>query len=162
MRFFGNIVAWLAAGILAYVLASVASTQVVLSGIEGVGRDVPLGVNVSTTLDDIVGLRRYLVVILIGFAVAFFVANLVAAMLPALAPIAYPAAGGTAVAVALLVMERLYGVVPILGAQTDLGLWLQIAAGVLGGIAFEVFRPRSGEELAASHARRAARVRRAR
>ena len=158
MRFFGNIVAWLAAGILAYVLASVASTQVVLSGIEGVGRDVPLGVNVSTTLDDIVGLRRYLVVILIGFAVAVFVAT----MLPALAPIAYPAAGGTAVAVALLVMERLYGVVPILGAQTDLGLWLQIAAGVLGGIAFEVFRPRSGEELAASHARRAARVRRAR
>ncbi|MBB4658432.1 hypothetical protein [Parvularcula dongshanensis] len=148
MRFLGTIVAWLAASVIAYVLASIASTQVVLSGVESVGRDVPLNVNIDTTVADIAGLRSYFVVILIGFAIAFFVANLVAAMLPALAPIAYPVGGGMAVAVALFIMKSRYGVMPILGAQTELGLWLQIAAGVLGGLAFELFRPRTEEERA--------------
>ncbi|WP_051882012.1 hypothetical protein [Parvularcula oceani] len=142
MRFFGIVTAWLAASLAAYLLGSAASTQVTLAGIEALGRDVPLGVNLRTVLHDLGAMISYFAVIALGFAIAFYIASLVAAALPRLSPIAYPAAGGAAIATALALMTWRYGVTPILGAQEAYGFWLQVGAGVLGGLVFELFRPK--------------------
>lgn len=148
MRFFGNVAAWVTASLVAYLLAAVASHQVVLAGVDRY-RDVDLGTNLRTTFEAVFAqpqVVQYVLVILIAFAVAFFVADVVKALLPVLAAAAYPVAGGLAIYTALVIMEGVYGVVPILGAQETLGMWLQIAAGVVGGIVFELLRPKPREE----------------
>ena len=144
MRLLGLLIAWLGAALVAYVLAAVASQQVVLSGIDAY-RPVPLGVNLRTTLDALVAQpigTLYFAVIAIGFLVAFYVANLVKAFVPALSGIAYPTAGAAAIVAALVLMRAQYDIVPILGAQSAYGFWLQVAAGVLGGVVFELARPK--------------------
>lgn len=150
MRLFGTAAAWLVAGIVTYLLSAIASHQVVLAGVDRY-RDVDLGTNLRTTGEAVLAqpqLTQLLAVILVGFAVAFFVADIVKALVPALTPIAYPVAGGLAIYAALRLMEAVYGVVPILGAQEAVGMWLQVAAGVVGGLVFELARPKSREELA--------------
>ena len=150
MRTLGLLFAWALSAIVAYVLAAVASQQVVLAGVsryEAVG----LSENVRTTLDAIVAQpigTLYLLVIAIGFAVAFYVANLVKAALPALSGIAYPTAGAVAIVAALVLMRAQYDIVPILGAQSTLGFWLQVLAGVVGGVVFELARPKDRDEQA--------------
>lgn len=144
MRLMGLFFAWLAASVAAYVLAAIASHQVVLSGVDAY-KDVPLALNVRTTLDAIVAQpigTQYLAVIAIGFLVAFYIANLVKAALPVLSRIAYPTAGAAAIVTALVIMRAQFDIVPILGAQSTYGFWLQIAAGVIGGIVFEIARPK--------------------
>ena len=150
MRTLGLLFAWALSAVVAYVLAAVASQQVVLAGVsryEAVG----LSENVRTTLDAIVAQpigTLYLAVIAIGFAVAFYVANLVKAALPALSGIAYPTAGAVAIVAALVLMRAQYDIVPILGAQSTLGFWLQVLAGVVGGVVFELARPKDRDEQA--------------
>ena len=148
MRLLGLMFAWLVSALVAYVLAGIASQQVVLAGVRQY-RDVPVGVNVATTLDALVAMpigALYLGVIAVGFLVAFYVANLVKAALPALSGIAYPTAGAVAIVIALVWMRARYDIVPILGAQEAYGFWLQVAAGAVGGILFEVLRPKTEEE----------------
>ena len=153
MRVLGSFFAWALASLVAYVLAGVASQQVVLAGVDAY-REVPLGLNARTTLAALVALpigALYLGVIALGFVLAFYVASLVKAALPRLSGIAYPTAGAVAIVVALVLMRARYDVVPILGAQTTYGFWLQVAAGVIGGIVFEIVRPKGRE---AARARR--------
>lgn len=161
MRFFGNIAAWVTASLVTYVLAAIASHQVVLAGVDRY-KGVDVGTNLRTTVEAVFAQPQvvsFLIAILIGFAVAFFVADIVKALIPVLAPIAYPTAGALAIVAMLKVMEGVYGVVPILGAQETWGFWLQIAAGVIGGIVFELLRPKSKEEIAARERRRTRRAR---
>jgi hypothetical protein len=156
MRFIGNVAAWITAGIVAYVLAAIASHQVVLAGVSRY-REVDVATNLSSTAEAVVAqpqLTQLLLVILIAFAIAFFVADLVKALLPVLAPVAYPVAGGLAIFAALKLMEARFGVMPVLGAQEALGLWLLIGAGVVGGIVFELLRPKPKEERRAARRRR--------
>ena len=149
MRLFGTVIAWALSSLVAYALGSIASTQVMLAGVERVGREVAFADNWRTTLADLMGFWQYGVVIALGFLVAFFVANLVKAVLPSLSRVAYPVAGAAAVAAALALMEANYGIIPVLGAQESLGYWLQLGAGAVGGFVFEVIRPKARDEVAA-------------
>ena len=148
MRLFGVLFAWFLASVATYLCAAAASSHVVIEGVRSVGRAVGFGERMGMIVHDWGAMYAYLLVILIGFAVAFFVADLVKSLVPALAPIAYPTAGAVAIVAALEIMRAVYGVVPVLGAQDALGLWLQIGAGVIGGIVFELTRPKARDELA--------------
>ena len=147
MRLLGLVFAWALSSLVAYVLAAAASQQVVLAGVRRY-EAVSLSENLRTTLEAVVAQpigTLYLLVIAIGFLVAFYVANLVKAVVPALSGIAYPTAGAVAIVAALVVMRARYDIVPILGAQETYGFWLQILAGVVGGVVFELVRPEDRE-----------------
>lgn len=148
MRTLGLIFAWGLSAVVAYVLAAIASQQVVLAGVNAY-ESVSLSENVSTTLSAIVAQpigTLYFLVIAVGFLVAFYVANLVKAVVPALSGIAYPTAGAVAIVAALVLMRAQYDIVPILGAQSAYGFWLQVLAGVIGGVVFEIARPKDRDE----------------
>ena len=147
MRLLGVLFAWIVAVFVAYLAAVIASSSMVLADLVSIGRGVSVGAWLRTVVHDLGAMSLYLAVIAGGFAIAFFVADLVKSALPALAGIAYPMAGAVAIATALGVMEAKYGILPILGAQSGPGLWLQIGAGVLGGIAFELLRPKARDEV---------------
>ena len=150
MRTLGLFFAWALSAIVAYVLAAIASQQVVLAGV-GAYKDVSLSENVQTTLAAIVAQpigTLYVLVIAVGFLIAFYVADLIKAVLPRLSGIAYPTAGAVAIVVALVLMRAQYDIVPILGAQSTYGFWLQVLAGVIGGVVFEILRPKDRDERA--------------
>lgn len=161
MRFLGVLFAWIAASVVAYLLGAAASSMVVLEGVRSVGRAASFEDRLGMIVHDWGAMYAYLVVILIGFAIAFFVADLIKSLVPALAGIAYPTAGAVAIVAALLIMRASFGVVPILGAQDGLGLWLQIGAGVIGGVVFELLRPKARDEVEERRLRKARRARRA-
>ncbi|WP_306251835.1 hypothetical protein [Parvularcula sp. IMCC14364] len=142
MRFFGNMFAWLIAGGIGYVLASSFSTQFVLQDLAALGAPITVEQRVSSTWSDILGAWQYFVVVLAAFAVGFFIASLVKAYIPFLARVAYPVAGAAAIAAALSLMKINFGIIPVIGAQTDLGFLFQVFAGGLGGLAFEALRPK--------------------
>ncbi len=142
MGFFRNVFAWVLAAMLGYLAASTFSTHFVLADLAALGAPITIQQRISTTLSDLLGTYQYLAVILLGYAVAFFVASLVKAMLPMLGRIAYPVAGAFAIWAALSLMEWQYGTVPIGGGRSDIGFLFQILAGGIGGLAFEVLRPK--------------------
>ena len=148
MRLFGVLFAWAVAGVVAYLCAATASSHVVIEGVRSVGRAVTMGDRFGMIAHDWGAMYAYLFVILIGFAVAFFVADLVKSLVPVLAPIAYPTAGALAIVTALKIMQGVFGIIPVIGAQDALGLWLQIGAGVVGGVVFELMRPKARDEMA--------------
>ena len=155
MRLMGVLFAWLLAAAAAYVVGAAASSHLVLEGLVSIGREVGFGDRLGMIAHDLGAMLAYLAVILIGFAIAFFVADLVKSLVPALAGIAYPTAGAVAVVTALEIMRLNYGIVPLLGAQDTLGYWLQIGAGVVGGIVFELLRPKARDEIDTRRRRRA-------
>ena len=140
MRFFGNVFAWLVAVGVAYIFASTFSTQFVLATNVG---NVPFGMRVASTLRDIQGTTLYAIVIALGFLVAFIIASLLKAVLPFLSAVAYPIAGGAAIATALGLMFLQFGQVPVSGAVYMPGFIFQIVAGAIGGLAFEMLRPKT-------------------
>lgn len=141
MRFFEIIAAWIGATVIAYVLCAVFSQSIVLRGLMELGLEIPLMDRLGSVAHAVVNMNALAVVIGLGFVVAFYIASIFKAALPALRPLAYPLAGAATVATALYAMKAMFGMFPILGAQETLGFWLQIAAGAMGGIAFEVMRP---------------------
>ena len=67
--------AFLPATILAFLLASVLSTQMILARVQAMGLDIPVNVRVMTTLQDIVVMASsYLLLISLAFALALPVA----------------------------------------------------------------------------------------
>ena len=146
MRLLGVLFAWVAASVAAYLVGAAASSHIVMEGVRSVGRAASFGDRLGMIVHDWGAMYLYLAVILIGFAIAFFVADLVKSLLPRLAGIAYPTAGAVAIVAALKFMQIKYGVIPILGAQDSFGHWMQIGAGVVGGIVFELLRPKARDE----------------
>ena len=140
MRFFGNVFAWLVAVLVTYVAGSVFSTQFVLAGL---GVDIPLGDRVSASVSDIASFYLFGVVVAVALAIGFIVASLVKAVIPVLAPVAYPVAGAAAVLALIGIIAAYFGQMPIGGARTELGLAFQGLAGLIGGLAFELLRPKN-------------------
>ncbi len=142
MRFVGAVVAWIFASLITFVAGIGAGQNVALNEIAALGAPMPIDVRFHSVIETLMGTTSYAVVVAIGFAIAFYVASLVKALLPALAIIAYPLAGGLAIAVALEIMRLNFGIYPLPGAEATLGYALHVAAGAIGGVIFEVFRPR--------------------
>ncbi|MEO0549679.1 MAG: hypothetical protein AAFZ91_07145 [Pseudomonadota bacterium] len=144
MRFLRALGAWFAGGVAGYIAAALASQAVVLAGLAQLGLGISLADGAGSLSHAVLNMPFYLIVILLGFAIAFFIARQVKRVAPAsIHAIAYPLAGATAIAAALGLMHRQFGVFPILGAQETYGLILQIAAGAVGGFVFEALRPKA-------------------
>ncbi|NHK28303.1 hypothetical protein FF098_010335 [Parvularcula flava] len=144
MRFFGNIFAWVLASAIAYAFASIFQTQMVLAQLADLGATITFDTRLETTLSDLAGLWLYSIVIATGFAIGFFVASLVKALLPFLSPIAYIVAGVASLALALFLMEVFVpgNEIPISSAQRTTGYILQLVAAGIGGLVFELARPK--------------------
>ena len=143
MHFLKNVFAWVIAGVVAYLFASAFSTHFVLAQLVELGAPVAFSDRLSTTIEDIQATIFYGFVITAAFAIAFYVASIAKVFLPLLARGAYPIAGASAIWLALTVMEMQFDIIPISGAQSQIGFAFQILAGILGGLTFELLRPKT-------------------
>jgi hypothetical protein len=142
------VVAFIAAVLATAILGAIASTQFVLAALAAVGTAIPFTARLSMTLQDVVGmLPLYGAVVAVGFLVAFPIAARVIRALPHARLPGYALAGAIAVAGAILVMVQLFGLTPIAGARSTLGLAVQGLAGAAGGAVFARWgrRPQRGE-----------------
>lgn len=137
--------AFLGSVIITYGFASTFYTFRVLSEQRAVGITYTASQQAETYLANFLGLPAYGAVIAIALAIAFIVASFAKKVLKPLAPIAYPLAGGTAIFVALLLIEsQLGGGAGVIGgAREPLGMALQSVAGATGGLLFDFLRPKA-------------------
>lgn len=146
MKIFRTLTAFLASAALTFVLAAVFYTQQVISRQAAIGVEYSAPQKFSTLLDNILGLApSYGVVLAIGLAIAFPVAALLKRVLKPLAPLAFPLAGAAAVYTAIYLIENVVasgGVGALGGARGTLGMVLQCLAGLIGGGAFALLRPK--------------------
>ena len=143
-------VAFIIAVFVTYLLAAVFYTQLVIGELGTIGVDVPFGARLQATLDDIVGLanpvggfmQSYAAVIVVALIVGYAAATGVKMVVKPLAPFAYPAAGAAAIGLALYLANGSQGGIPVMaGAREWGGFLLQMAAGLIGGVAFALLRP---------------------
>ena len=132
------ILAWLAAAVLTTVLGTVFQTQRLLSQLNNVDGAVTLGERVSTSVYDLVRFGTlYGLFVLVATLAAFLAGSLVYHYARFGRPVVFAVAGGVAMAVMLIAMKQVFfGVQIVGGARDPLGFTLQVAAGVLGGLAF--------------------------
>ncbi|MBL4620509.1 MAG: hypothetical protein JKX88_10490 [Marinicaulis sp.] len=153
MRLLRMGLAYLAAVIVTYVLASAFYTQQVLAKQAAIGIVYTQEQQISTYVYNFVGLARiyrngvwepsYGIMLAIGLLIAFLIAAVVKRILKPLAPIAYPIAGAAAVFTVIWAIENLVapgGVGAIGGARDALGVSLQCLAGAAGGLVFALTR----------------------
>ena len=147
MRFARMGLAFIAAAVTTFVLASVFYTQQVLAKQAAIGARYTTGQQVETYIDNLIGLApAYGVVLTIALLIGFLVAAIVKRILVPLAPVAYPIAGAAAVFTAVWSIENLVaggGVGALGGARDALGIALQCLAGFAGGVVFAVARGRA-------------------
>ncbi|MEM8936334.1 MAG: hypothetical protein AAGC77_08005 [Pseudomonadota bacterium] len=85
-------------------------------------------------------------VIAIALFVGFIVAALLKRVLRPLATVAYPIAGATAIIATIVIIDAALfggGATMLPGAAGPIGLGLQGVAGLIGGVVFEMARPKS-------------------
>jgi hypothetical protein len=141
--------AFVAAGVVGYVLAIVFATTANLINLREVGAQIGSGDALRTYWFDLQGmlprfeLARYGSVMLIGFAIAFPVAALLRlgvlrgpAGIRRLAGGLYPLAGAVAVGTGLTIMFYQYWVTAVAGAR-GYGFWAQCLAGAIAGWVFQ-------------------------
>ena len=147
MRFARMGLAFIAAAVTTFVLASVFYTQQVLAKQAAIGARYTAGQQVETYIDNLIGLApAYGVVLAVALLIGFLVAAIVKRVLVPLAPVAYPIAGAAAVFTAVWAIENLVaggGVGALGGARDALGIALQCLAGFAGGVVFAVARGRA-------------------
>lgn len=144
MRVIRTGIAYIAAVIVATVLASVFNSHQILAGHKALGADIPMNDQLTTYWSDLLNFTlNYGAMIAIGFAVAFVLALFLKRVLKLLAPLAYPIAGAAAIGALLGAIELVYpGTGAIGGAQSVIGIALQCLAGAIGGTVFMMMRPR--------------------
>ena len=126
--------AFLPATILAFLLASVLSTQMILARVQAMGLDIPVHVRVMTTLQDIVGMASsYLLLITLAFALALPVAARLARVITERSVVLYILAGFVAIAVLHIALQFTLGIHPIPATRTLPGFLGQCLAGAAGG-----------------------------
>lgn len=146
--------AFVAAVAVAYVLAAVFYAQTVIGALTAIGIEVSLADRVRHSVDDIVGMTdsafgwraTYASVLTIALLVAFPVALAVKSVLKPLAPIAYPAAGAGAAGLVVALIYATQGPGAVAAFRDPLGIALQVLAGLAGGIAFALVRPKARSE----------------
>lgn len=147
MRFARMGLAFIAAAVTTFVLASAFYTQQVLAKQAAIGARYTAGQQVETYIDNLIGLApAYGVVLTIALLIGFLVAAIVKRVLVPLAPVAYPVAGAAAVFTAIWAIENFIaggGVGALGGARDAVGIALQCLAGFAGGVVFAVARGRA-------------------
>ena len=131
-------IAAFAAGVLAtYIVAAIASTQMILGEVAGLGMPVSFGDRAAATLHDLAGMAMaYLPLIGASLLVAFPVAALALRAVRLPRALGYALAGGAALWALHLIMIAVFGMHPVPATRTALGLALQAGAGLVGGYVF--------------------------
>ncbi len=143
-----TLLAWLIAGGVGYGLAAISSHNVNLNQLAALGADIPLGERLHTTADAVWKMWAYHkftgfpTVVLVSLGIAFPVAWVIKQLVKPLAVVAYPIAGAAAMMAQLELMKMVFGLYPLLGAQTGFGYALHVASGAVAGGVFELLRAR--------------------
>ena len=124
----------------AYVVATIASTQSVVSNLTAMGIDVNTGTRLSMTLDDLTGMAgAFLPMIAAGYLVAFLVVGLLCRWWPQSRKVLYVLAGAAALITIHMLLKYALGITPVAAARTTSGLIVQGLAGAVGGYVFARF-----------------------
>lgn len=120
------------------VLASIFSTQRVISKLNASGASADMGDRFSMAVYDLIHFAPlYGIFILLALGIAFFAGGLVFRVAKFGRAIVYVVAGAAAIFVMLSLMKQVFFGVPIVGGARDgFGLSLQILAGGIGGYVF--------------------------
>ena len=132
--FFKRLGCFILAVIAAAVLSCIASTQFVLAELGALGVDVPVSVRFTTTIHDVLGMGRVMVIIYLPtFLIAFVTAALCTWLLPGSRQLWFAFAGLASILAAIAVADSLMGMMPIAGARSTTGFMAQGLAGAAGG-----------------------------
>ena len=132
------LIAWIVAAVLTTVIAVFFQTQNLISRLNGLGADIGVGERLSTSLYDIAHLGSlYGLFIAAATLIAFLVGMVVYRLAGFGRMIVFAVAGAVAMFVMLAAMKQaFFGVQLIAGARDFSGLMFQMAAGLMGGIAY--------------------------
>ncbi|NMH60414.1 hypothetical protein [Alteromonas ponticola] len=128
--------AWFIASIIAFVLASLMHTQIVLIGLVNIEVNIGVGSWVSTSIQDIWGLLpTYAPVIALALLIAMLVVVVFVRFITLPRLLAF-IGGATAMLTVLLSMQPIMHVTLIAGAREPIGVALQCLSGAIGGLVF--------------------------
>lgn len=130
--------------ILAFVLASVICTQTNLAAVQLMGLEVSMGLRLSTTFEDILGMASsYLPLILLAFVLGLPVAAGLTRLAPDHRALLFTLAGFVAILALHLIMKAVLGISAIAATRTLPGLLGQCLAGAVGGCCYHLLsRPK--------------------
>ena len=139
----GRLAIYLAAVVVAYVLASVFATQSVVSSLADMGLALSFGERLSMTLKDLGGMAgMFLPMVAFGLLIAFMTTALICRYKGQWRTPLYILAGAVAVICIHLALEAAFGIIPIAVARTAGGLFSQGLAGAAGGLTYLVLSRR--------------------
>ncbi|MGS2719843.1 hypothetical protein [Paraglaciecola aestuariivivens] len=122
---------------MAFVLASLLHSQLVIAELVKVGVQVSIADRLSMSLDDLLGLYpTYGIVIALSFLLGFIVAHLCQKRFNLNPYLLYAAAGGTSIVVALWAMYPILNITLLASARSSLGVICQSLAGLVGGLIY--------------------------
>ncbi|GGD65948.1 hypothetical protein [Lacimicrobium alkaliphilum] len=131
------ILAWLTT----FTFASIAHSQMVLSGLEQQGIVIPPFERLQMTLSDWWGLLPgYGAVIAVGMLIALCFGGWVCKKTGTPGGLLYPVAGALAMLSIVMAMQPIMDITLIAGARSNTGLALQALSGLIGGWAFYALR----------------------
>ena len=138
IRFLGiRLAIYLAAVVVAYLLASIMATQSVVSSLSGMGVDLSFTERASMTLRDIGGMAgMFLPMIAFGLLIAFMATALICHYWNQWRTPLYIVAGAAALVCVHLALNLAFGITPVAIARTTSGLGLQALAGAMGGYTY--------------------------
>jgi hypothetical protein len=137
MKILKTILNYLIAVVTAFLLASVAGTQVIVSELQGFGLAVPVSDRLAATLHDIAGLAPTLTILIaVAFLIAFVIAALGSRYVGGRRTYWYLAAGFTSPPAALMLLKFLMGATLFAAARTPAGMLLFALCGMTGGWLF--------------------------
>lgn len=129
-------VAFTAAVLCTSLLASIFSTQSVISSLQEVGAVVPFATRVSMTLVDFKIFEILIAVVAACFLIGFIIAALCNRFIINNRHAWFVLAGACALVCTLLLMNWFLQLMPIAGARSLFGLAFQAVAGAIGGFVF--------------------------
>lgn len=128
---------FLLAATVTVVAACLLQTQMVLFELTKLNIEISFSKRLYMSWQDLLGLLPYYgLIITIGLAIGFGVCKLIRRYSPFKSFTLYIIAGAAAMAAILIAMHPVMGITMVAGARSNLGVLLQIAAGMLGGFCF--------------------------
>ncbi len=129
-----TLLAWAAAVVTAYVLATLAATQSVIGRLDGMGIPISFAERLSMSAQDLLGMcGLYLPLITVALLLAWPVAGWLGRRSPERRPLLFMLAGATAILCIHLALNWSFDITLVAVARTPLGLLSQVLAGAAAG-----------------------------
>lgn len=131
------ILAYIAAVLATLVLASIASTQIILGELSALGMPVPFWMRINVTLQDIIGIAPFLgIIVSVGFFIAFIVAFFLIKKINLQSQLWYSVAGACAIIAAIYTVNSMLDGIPLIASTRGFGLLAFALVGAVGGWVF--------------------------